>query len=46
MPYSVKKIGVKWCVIKVDGKKIGCHDSKDDAENQRTAIIINEGTKK
>jgi len=49
MPYSVRfdrKLG-KWVVVKQDsGKILGRHDTKPQAEKQKTAILINEHTPK
>jgi hypothetical protein len=43
MPYSVHKIGNKYCVQKKEGKSYktvpgGCHETKEKAERHMTAI--------
>lgn len=49
MPYSVRydrRLG-KWTVVKQDtGKILGKHDTKEKAESQKTAILINEHSPK
>lgn len=43
MPYKISKSGDKYCVIKKDdGKKMGCHASRDEAISQVQAIHANE----
>jgi hypothetical protein len=43
MPYSVRKRGNKWCVIKdTDNSTVACHDSKTQAERQVRALYTNE----
>lgn len=44
MPYHVAKQGARYCVIKdSDGKNMGCHDTRREAEAQIAAIHANEG---
>lgn len=44
MPYDIEKRGTRYCVIKRDdGKNMGCHASRAEAEKQRAAIHANEG---
>lgn len=43
MPYTVKKQGDEWCVIKdADGESMGCHDSEAKAEAQVAALYASE----
>ncbi len=43
MPYSIKKQGDQWCVVKdSDGKVMGCHDTPAKANDQLAAIYANE----
>jgi hypothetical protein len=48
MPYEVKISGqcpatTPWAVVKTtDGKIMGCHSSKSDAEKQQAALYVNE----
>lgn len=43
MPWSIKKRGDRYCVIKdSDGESAGCHDSRDDANEQIRALYANE----
>jgi len=53
MPWEVKKIGDKYCVVKKgtnEPVKGGCHDTREEAEKHKFAIEINyygePGTKK
>jgi hypothetical protein len=42
MPYTVGQCGDdEWCVVKDDGEVVGRHDSRDAAEDQKTALDIN-----
>jgi 2'-5' RNA ligase len=44
MPYLIRRRGGKHCVVKEDdGKVMGCHDTRKEAEDQRRAIHANEG---
>lgn len=49
MPYDVGKddrcpASKPWAVTKEsDGTLLGCHATEDDAQDQRIAILINEG---
>jgi hypothetical protein len=44
MPYRISKQGNQWCVVKDDAtnKKMGCHETKGDAESQLKALYANE----
>jgi len=43
MPYTIKKQGEQWCVVKdSDGKVMGCHDTPAKAKDQLAAIYANE----
>lgn len=43
MPYSIMKDGEKYCVVKKsDGKKMGCHPSREAAMKQMAALHANE----
>lgn len=43
MPYDIKPRGSKWCVVKRDdGKTLGCHASREEAESQRRALYASE----
>lgn len=43
MPYTIKKQGEQWCVVKdSDGKVMGCHDTKGEAQDQMAALKANE----
>jgi hypothetical protein len=45
MPYSVRKKGSEWCVIKdSDGKSMGCHETRAKAERQRRALYASEAS--
>lgn len=45
MPYSVKKRGSQFCVVKdSDGKTMGCHSSRTKAERQRRALYAAEAS--
>jgi hypothetical protein len=42
MPYTVGQCGDdEWCVVKDDGEVVGRHDSRDAANDQKTALDIN-----
>jgi hypothetical protein len=42
MPYTVRQCGDdEWCVVKDDGEIVGRHDSRDAADDQKTALDIN-----
>jgi hypothetical protein len=44
MPYSVKKVGDQFCVVKKDdGKRMGCHATEDKAKAQMRALYAAEG---
>jgi hypothetical protein len=44
MPYSVKKVGDQFCVVKKDdGKRMGCHATEDRAKAQMRALYAAEG---
>ena len=45
MPYTIVKDGTKFCVEKVGGKRIACHDTRAKAAAQIGAIEANEMTK-
>lgn len=43
MPWSIKKRGDRFCVIKDDdGSSAGCHDTRDEAAEQVRALYANE----
>ena len=43
MPYKIIVDGDKHCVVKVsDGKKMGCHPSRAEAQKQMAALHVNE----
>lgn len=43
MPYKIQRSGSQFCVVKeTDGKKMGCHPSKAQAEKQMAALYANE----
>lgn len=43
MPYDIRKMGSKYCVVKRDGgKKMGCHPSRAKAVRQLRAIMASE----
>ena len=43
MPYSIRKRGDKWCVIKdTDNSTVACHGSKNQAERQIRALYASE----
>lgn len=46
MPYDIRKIDDKFCVVKrSDGKRMGCHDTRAEAVRQLSAIEASEGNK-
>lgn len=46
MPYDIRKIGDEYCVVKrSDNKTMGCHDTRDEAVRQLSAIEASEGSK-
>jgi hypothetical protein len=40
MPYTVRQCDDEWCVVKDDGEIVGRHDSRDAADDQKTALDI------
>ncbi len=40
MPYSIEKRGSKYCLIRKDGSKKQCHDSRNLAVKARRAIMM------
>ncbi len=43
MPYKVEKRGSEYCVVKKDdGKKIGCHSTREKALRQMRALYAKE----
>jgi hypothetical protein len=46
MPYDVVRVGRKWKVKTRDGRVVGSHDTKEQAEAQRRALYANEGKHK
>lgn len=42
MPYYIKRAGSKFKVVTADGRVMGTHDSRSEAEAQRRAIYANE----
>ena len=46
MPYSVRKAGDKWKVVKdSDGKVLGTHKTKQEAQKQIIAVTMSEKRK-
>jgi hypothetical protein len=41
MPWSVQKEGDKWVVKDKNGKVVGRHNSKEEAENHKKALYAN-----
>ena len=44
MPYTIEQRESQYCVVKEDdGTVMGCHDTREEAEDQIAAIEANEG---
>ena len=43
MPYTIRREDGKYCVYKVNGGKVACHDTRKQAGRQIAAIEANEG---
>ena len=42
MPWAIKKLGGKFCVVNKDtGRKLGSHDSMEKAKKQLAALHMN-----
>lgn len=47
MPWRIEKRGSQYCVVKKDdGKKAGCHDSREKAKKQLAALYASERRRK
>lgn len=41
MPYQVKNVDGQYCVVKIGGETVKCHDSKDKAVAHMRALYAN-----